>query len=146
MAADLTDFIHYIADRLPCVVQLDFELESGGNCKLTMHDQYGTAHTYITSRHFLVQGDRAWDMVCTDLRATIFRDLVEKLMEQWQADKQPGQCVALLQHGEFQCQTTMRLPPLARLPVDIMHNGQAVLFLLHSYDPLTRVALYRSGG
>lgn len=146
MPANLTDFIRYLADRLPCVVRLAFESEPWGNCKLTVHDQYGNHHVLVVSTHIWGQGDRAWDMVCADLHATILRALGERLMTQWQADKPPGHCVALLQYGDFQRQTTLPLPPPAHTLVDIMRPGPPVLFLLDRYEPLTRVALYRSEG
>ena len=145
MPTSISEFIQSLADKLPCVLRIDFEREEWAGYKITLYCVDGLLLTEMLSIKLLERKDsRVFTMVCEDFRYKIIRALTEHRAEQWQAQKHPGRCVALLQHGDFQRQTTLDIPPPSYLPVDVAKNGLCVMFALYSYDPVTRVALYRS--
>ena len=149
MGSNITEFIQRLADTVPCVLRIDFEVHAWSHCQVVLHCAENVQVTEMVSTELIHRKDpRLIAMLCQDLRHSVLRALTDHRAEQWQAQKSPGQCVALLKLGEFHGQMTVWLPPPPELCIDIPIRRTGVktrlMFVLASYDPMTHVAVYRT--
>ena len=146
--SSITALAQRIADSVPFVVRVEWEPDSLLGLKLTLICLYGYTHVEMLSREALARDPRFMDFVCEDLRHTIMRALSEHLAQKWERSKQGAHCVGLFTYGAFTWQTSLSIPPPtqypATLPHEMMDRRNRVVFALTQYDPVTRVAIYRS--
>ena len=157
MESDITEFIQTLAEMVPCVLRIDVAVHGFSHCEVVLHCVEGLQVTEMVSMVLLERKDSGFvAMLCEDLRSKIVRALTEHRAEQWQAQKSAGQGVALLEFGEFHGQMAVALPPPTELSIGIAGRIREsrtlmptrvqtrLMFVLVSYDPVTRVAVYRS--